>query len=358
MSLFSKKIVQPEIGREYPDQNENEIVSEMVALTKIQMERLYKNTQTLRQVHAKMHGCVKASFTIENDLPDELRVGIFKECKTYPAWIRYSNGTSKINPDKKNDTRGMAIKLMNLPGERLLDSMQFGSTIDLVLASSPFFFAKNLTDFMGLLKASIAKYDKLMVLLYFVTHWKIAYRTLAQILIKCNNPLEIPYFSGTPYQFGDETRAVKYHVRPAASNSLVNIDLEDDNYLRKNMSATLSKNDLYFDFFIQFQTDAVKMPIEDATVTWTSPFIKVATIHIPAQVFDTEMQDEFAEKLTYNIWRTLPEHRPLGSFNRGRRFIYRELYKFRADRNLMHLDEPNADADFLEPENLKGNGHC
>jgi catalase len=317
------------------------------------MERMYAGARTLRQVHAKMHGCVKAEFIVEKDLPTGLRVGIFKEAKSFPAWVRFSNGVTQIQHDKKPDTRGCAIKLMGVPGEKLLDNEKNWLTQDLVLANSPFFFAKDLAGFTGLLKATVSKMYKLMVPLFLITHWRIAYRTVFKILIKCRHPFEISYFSGSPYQFGDETRAVKYHLRPSPANRLEYTDEKDFDYLRKSMAATLDKHAACFDFCIQFQTDAVAMPIEDATITWTSPFIKVATLRIPAQKFDTPERDLFGDDLTYNIWHSLPEHRPLGSFNRGRKFIYEELYKFRIERNGAELSEPVAGPDFLNPENLQ-----
>src|SRR5450432_1445687 len=314
MTSPDKTPSQPVIGREYPAPNETSIVDKIIGLTRAQLERLYTTSRTLRQVHAKMHGCVKAEFIVEKDLSPELRVGIFKEAKCFPAWVRFSNGKTQIQHDKKIDTRGIAIKLMNVPGEKLLENMTDAQTQDLVMASSPFFFAKDLAAFTGLLKATVSKNQKLNVLLYFATNWRIAYRTLFKILIKCKHPFEIPYFSATPYRFGDETRAVKYHLKAAPGNQYSYTNPKDFNYLRNNMAATLDKNDIYFDFFIQFQTDATTMPIENATVEWTSPFIKIATLKIPSQKFNTPARDIFGDNLTYNIWHSLPEHRPLGGF--------------------------------------------
>lgn len=74
-----------------------------------------------RDAHPKMHGLVKAEFTVEPNLTPELKVGLFKEPKTYQAWIRFSNQSGDISPDKGRDIRGMAIKLMGVPGEKILE---------------------------------------------------------------------------------------------------------------------------------------------------------------------------------------------------------------------------------------------
>ena len=45
-------------------------------------------------------------------------------------------------------------------------------------------------------------------------------------------------------------------------------------------------------------------------------------------VFNTPEQMEFGDNLSFNIWHSLPEHRPLGSFNRARKRAYEALSKF------------------------------
>jgi catalase len=334
------------LGQETRHKDEDAIVSKMVQQLKDQLEDLYSDKTTLRQVHSKMHGCVKAEFIVEKNLPAEYRVGIFKEARTFPSWIRFSNGNTKIQADKKKDTRGMAVKLMDVRGEKLLDSEKDAPTQDFVFAGSPIFFAKDLSDFHGLMTASISK-NKLAIPVYFLSHLKIAIRTVTKLLLPCKHSLAIPYYSVTPYMFGDRSKTVKYVVKPSDKNVLEYTDETDFDYLRKNMSATLAKRDVYYDFFIQFQTDPVTMPIEDNTIEWTSPLIKVATIKIPKQVFDTPELKKFGENLTYNVWHSLPEHKPLGGFNRGRRKIYEELYKFRLDKNQVIQKEPEPTPDFL-----------
>jgi len=50
-------------------------------------------------------------------------------------------------------------------------------------------------------------------------------------------------------------------------------------------------------FLIQPRTSS-SMDVEDSRIEWNeaqAPFYRVATIHIPAQVFDTPAQSEFCE---------------------------------------------------------------
>ncbi|MCI0508371.1 MAG: hypothetical protein L0Z73_20045, partial [Gammaproteobacteria bacterium] len=87
------------------------------------------------------------------------------------------------------------------------------------------------------------------------------------------------------------------------------------------------------------------MPIEDASVVWPeklSPFVNVAVVKIPAQRFDSEAQLAFARNLTFNPWHALPEHRPLGNQNRGRKHIYLETSKMRQALNKEKKIEPTG----------------
>ncbi len=110
-----------QIGHEYVAANEDSLAAQMINEFEAQVDRLYEDKKMLRQIHTKMHGCVKAVFTIEPGLPEELRVGLFKSERTYNAWIRFSSSSTTPQADKKKDIRGMAIKLMGVPGEKILE---------------------------------------------------------------------------------------------------------------------------------------------------------------------------------------------------------------------------------------------
>ena len=98
-----------------------------------------------------------------------------------------------------------------------------------------------------------------------------------------------------------------------------------------------------FDFCVQFQTDAVKMPIEDPTIRWRSPLQKVATITIPPQQFESPEQSQFCEHLSFTPWHALPEHRPLGGINRTRRSVYQTLSRIRHELNQVPRQEPTVE---------------
>jgi catalase len=353
-------------GREYPGKGEEKIAMQMVKMMQDQMLRFYppdSGKKQLRQVHAKMYGCVKAEFIIEPNLTPEKKAGIFKDAKSYPAWIRFSAGDTHVKPDKKKDFRGFAIKLMNVPGKKLDPNEPDITVHDFVLMNRNIFFSKNIRQFVKILYFLTAPWTLRSLpkkIWIFISNLPTLLNG-AKGKIHIKNPAERSYFSTTPYRFGDETIAVKYEVRPSPDNKdkLQNPDLSSDDYLRVNLAATLKKHELKYDFGIQFQKDPVKMPIENPSIPWSekdSPFIKLATIRIPIQEFDTPERAEFGDNLSFNTWHCLPEHQPLGSFNRVRKIIYEEMYRFRHEHNHIKDIQPTATPDFFNDTNLSYHG--
>lgn len=341
-------------GREYPEKNEDIIAAKIIKLLEDQMLRMYGKKKQLRQIHPKMNGFVKAEFIIEKDLQEDLKVGLFKQAKSFPAWIRFSNGDTKPLPDWKKDIRGFAIKIMDVEGNKIVQSKKDGGNNDFIFMNTKNFVSKSVHHFYKILKVVTTPlkpgnfFSKLFSLISCVD---ILVRA-GKAKIKCAHPFEVSYFSTVPYRFGDDTKAVKYAVIPAEKNMLEYTDKINKDFLRANMAATLSKHEIVYNFFIQFQTDADKMPIEDPTVVWDSPLIKIATIRIPSQVFDTPERNELGESLSFNSWHCLPEHKPLGNFNRVRRTIYDALYEFRKKHNNVTEKVPHAGPDFFNDTNI------
>jgi hypothetical protein len=113
--------------------------------------------------------------------------------------------------------------------------------------------------------------------------------------------------------------------------------------------ATLAREDVELDIRLQLQTDPHLMPIENNAVLWPerlSPRISAATLRIPRQTFHSQAQMEFAKRLSYNPWHSIPEHRPLGNQSRARRRMYYELSQLRHTMNAVPHYEPTGDEVF------------
>jgi hypothetical protein len=96
---------------------------------------------------------------------------------------------------------------------------------------------------------------------------------------------------------------------------------------------------------VQFQTDPVKMPVEDPSIEWdeaVSPFVTVATLKIPKQTFDSEPQMAYCEALSFTPWHSLPEHQPIGGINRIRKVVYERASTLRHTANGVPRREPTG----------------
>ncbi|TCS38692.1 catalase [Paucimonas lemoignei] len=309
---------------------------------RLQAKIIRENTDGVmrRDAHPKMHGVVKAEFIIEPDLPSELRVGLFAEARTYQAWIRFSNQSPGRGPDIGRDIRGMAIKLMGVPGEKLLDKQKHEQTQDFILISTNVFVTRDVAEFDDMIKAMTGSFWAKIG--FFGLRWRVLLN-LAKSLRKFANSLQIRYFSTTPYLFGDT--AAKYSAVPRISVPDRIPSKPADDYLRQAMVEQLRREDVVFDFAVQLRTDADSMPIEDPGKAWSesaSPWRKVATIRIPSQEFDSESQRLFGENLSFTPWHCLPAHRPLGGINRARRVVYELISAFRHKWNDVPRREPTS----------------
>ena len=303
-----------------------------------------------RDAHAKAHGCVKATFAVP-ELPEHLRVGVFKEPRTYLAWIRYSNGNGTPQPDSVGDGRGMAVKLMGVPGKKVLAGEADAATHDFMMINHPVFFIDNAANYVTFTKDSQGG----DVLAYFLGlrsplswHLKAGKIVGEMVATKAVNPLELQYFSMSAYLFGD--RAIKFSARPCAASPGLSSATASPDFLADNMEKTLKDGPGCFEFMVQLQGDPKDMPVEDPTELWSekaSPFVKVAHIEIPSQAFRSEEQRKLCEDLSFTPWHALPEHRPLGGINRLRKVVYETISSLRHDLNGVPRQEPAAGPDFL-----------
>jgi len=333
-------MTQKRLAQETPPPGEEAVIADLAERLK---QKIIQDNPTgimRRDAHPKMHGLVRAEFTVEPGLPPELAIGVFREPRTFKAWIRFSNQFDTINPDSTRDIRGMAIKLMGVPGDKLLEAEKHERTHDFIVISTNVFVTKDVAEFDAMIKALMG--GTLAKLCFFATHWRVV-GNLFKSMKRFANPLQIRYFSTTPYLLGE--RAVKYSAIPHVARPDEIPNDPDPDYLRLAMIRQLGNEDAVFDFAIQFQTDPDTMPIEDPGIAWSeaeSPFRKVATIRIPRQEFDSEKQRTFGENLSYSPWHALPEHRPLGGINRARKVIYAFISTFRHHYNHAPRAEPSS----------------
>jgi len=339
-----------QLAEETIEADEEESLNKIIDLMADQMRGHFKPGAYERGGNTKTHGIVRATVTIRDDLPEHCRQGIFATPRTYPAYVRYSGPGPDVPADIRDVGFGsMAVKLMDVPGKKLMDEEKF--TQDFIAVCTPTFVTPNVRE-----NAKLQCWSLVDMPLYYFLNPKDTHLLDFFMQGLWNetqyNPLGQRYWSCTPYLLG-EGLAMMYSFQPKTQVDTKVPGLPfgrvSFNYLRENMIKTLDKTDVEFDLLIQVQTDSFLMPIENASVRWPeklSPFIPAATVHIPRQKFDSEAQFAFARRLKWNPWHCLPEHRPLGNQNRARLRMYYELSNFRLEMNETTPLEPTGDEVF------------
>lgn len=296
-----------------------------------------------RDAHPKAHGCVTASFTVDANLPQDLRVGTFEPGKRYDAWIRFSNG-SKAD-DRDSDARGMAIKLLGATGQRLLTSEDPGArTHDFVLSNHHTFFLADLAEYVKFMDTVTEKGNPLSFFFSwnpFDMHLRAAWLARSFTTQPISNPLTSRYWSVTPYALGRQ--AVKYSALPCDGADTSGDHADTADYLASAMKQTLTRESACFRFAVQRRTQPADMPIEDSTQTWeedAAPFTEIATIRIPKQAFDSADQQAYCENLSFTPWHATRDHRPLGRTNRARKVVYETTQDVRHRLNGVQRVEP------------------
>ncbi|MFZ1546394.1 MAG: hypothetical protein WAT12_04765 [Candidatus Nitrotoga sp.] len=363
-------------------QNSNLEAEQIAETTKLTVDLLDKRypspKQILRGVHPKSNGCVKATFTINLDIPPELQVGLFAESgKQFDAFIRFSNAAALVGPDtteteidpatkkevevEKHGSRGMAIKVLEVGGTVLIDDNGAHNQDFLMINQQVFAFA-NTEDYLRLDRILLQDNDiaDRFFLPLFITDPGVTDEQKKRIAKSLNivkediqktdvgNPLAIQYFSAAPFLFGPD-RVMKFSAKPCAEVPPKQSPLRPrpENYLFDALTKTLSSNEpLHFDFMLQVRRESDDFGtdnelIENASSKWDDKFVSVAKIYIPAPQpeVDSDENKAHCEKLAFTPWHSLVEHQPIGSINRLRKDVYAASAKHRG-ASMPETDQP------------------
>ncbi len=299
--------------------------------------------QLSRDAHPKTLGVLKATFKINKDILDKARVGLFSEANEYKAVVRFSNGSHKIQSDKKADVRGIAFKVFGVPESMSTeDSLEKGNH-DLLLMSSPILPFGTLKSFRDVIHSTVDG-SFLGVAKWMLFNLK-TLRKVLQVRGRHNDLSQTEYWSAAPFRLGDSV--VKYKLTPAVrSNHKFNAS-RNDNFLRENLKSCVENKDIVFDFCVQFFDNENETPVNDVSVEWNEdkfPFVKIGQLIIPKQELIDDNQ--LSKVLRFNIINSVKAHQAVGELNNARKVVYKALSDFRnqasseySENYLKDLDE-------------------
>ena len=311
-----------------------------------------------RAVHAKGQALLKGKLQIADNLPEELAHGLFAAPGAYEAVVRFSSPPAEQLPDTVSTPRAIALKILGVPGERVAESEEQHSQ-DFLMVNGPAFTSPGPKGFLRstrLLAATTERMPRTKAVI------SAALRGGERLLEAAGggsgkikgmggepqtHPMGETFFSQVPFRFGPYV--AKFCLRPVSATlqSLSGAPVENSEDSQRDAiqdALASGRTELVWELCAQLCRDEQTMPIEDASVEWPqeqSPFIAVATLHVPPQVsWDDAESPGIEDRLAFSPWHALQAHRPLGALNRARRVVMAASRAHRSQHNGCPLHEP------------------
>jgi hypothetical protein len=285
-----------------------------------------------RALHRKAQLALAGELEILPDLPSHARHGLFAEPGRRPVWVRLSNGGADRQSDRQPDIRGFSIKVRDVAGPGALGGDT--DSQDFLLINHAAFSFPNSDEFVGLALAAIKGPGAL--LRYLVGRYGLVgglrhAGKLAQTIKKPFSGFATePFHSAAPIACGPY--AVKVRLLPASGDKVRRNPPDWSGDVRER----LARGALSFDLQLLFFVNDDDTPIEDASKEWTdtlAPAVTVARLTLPPQDPDSEQGRALAEAVeeaSFDPWRALDAHRPLGDVMRARKVVYFQSQQGRA----------------------------
>ncbi len=296
-------------------------------LRDIQREKAKATGVTNRALHAKGHVGLKAELSTKGGLPDWAKVGIFAEPGTFKAWVRFSNGGTVHATDRRDDVRGIAVKVTGVGGKKLIPGMEDAPTQDFLAILSPAIPFATPAAFVGVVRA--VNGPKFLILpRILMALGGDTFKVLGQLKkgreVKVESLAEQTFYSALPIRWG--STAVKFSFAPVNPAKVGPIANEDSRYA-DDLKARVKNGPLTFVLRVQPFTTEAETPIEDPTKVWTSPWVDVAELKILQQDAASDAGKALAtkvESLSFDPWHAPVEFRPVGAMMRARSHAYRD----------------------------------
>lgn len=281
-----------------------------------------------RGLHAKHHVGARATLTVKDGLPEAARQGMFATPGRFDAYVRFSNGSGRRQPDKVPDVRGIAIKVVGVPGKKVIAPLADAVTQDFLLIQSATLAFRTPEEFVAFIEAASGGQALLLPRLIGALGLFRPFGLLKELLAGLSAAPSAAYqryHSAAPIAFGPY--AAKLDLVPEQTGAAATPTRAD--HYAEDLTARLAAGPLRYTLRAQFFVDEEHTPLESPGVKWSedeSPFVPVAELVIDKQdLSSAEGQARSAriESLSFDPWHALREHKPLGAVMRARNHAYR-----------------------------------
>ena len=349
----------PEVEQKQENEEEDiEYIVEHMAQTNSKV--FDKHRHAVRDAHAKSHGFLKGILTIPENLPDHLAQGIFAHPGYYDVIVRLSAAPGDLRSDKTPAPHGFALKILNVPGERLLpEDPSDGKNQDFLMVNIPVLAFGTVRKYMQMLpfiteaeRAPELVMRGLRGVMCGVDHLVNraglpASATLKGLARSQHHVLGETYHTMAALRYGNYI--AKLSVAPESESvkqlTGLQMQIQDDSSIRDLVQDFFRRNAADYVIRAQLCTHLGRMPVEDAAVLWDeeeSPQQVIGTLHFPQQnTFSPARRVYSDDVLSFNPWHGVKEHQPLGSIMRVRMQAYERSSCFRHCMNTQPRTEPN-----------------
>ncbi len=328
------------------------------AMLSIQRKTHADEGRAFRAVHAKAHGYLRARFEVLPGLPASLAQGLFASPAGYDAVMRFSTTPGDILDDNVSTPRGVALKVLGVPGARLPGS-EGDATQNYILGNSPSFQIATAKGFLKQLKLLAATTGRAEPAKEVVSVLSRNANAAMELVGKKSATLTTlagqattqllgdSFYSQAPLLHGDYFGKVA--VVPISSEltalSGQSLDLSGHpDAIRESIEAYFRTRPAVWELRVQLATNLDTMPVEDAATDWPeteSPYQPVARLTaMPQESWSDELRELVEDRLAFSPWVGLAAHRPLGSIMRARRPAYAAAREYRAAVNAVEITEP------------------
>jgi catalase len=291
-------------------------------IAQIQRERAKARGNVSRVAHVKQH--VGAVGELVVTAPENARFGVFAEAgASFPVYVRFSNGSGRHQGDAAPDARGFAIKLVGVPGKKLIEGMENEITQDFLFINTPTLPVRDPDEFMVLLRAAKDGPAKLLPRLVSGVGLGRALGMMWKVVTakKVTSFATHEFNTAAPVTLGDS--AAKLGLFPLDPGEFP--ATSGDDYLREDLVARLRAGALRWSLRAQPFVDEQTTPIEDTSVVWQGPWLELGTLTLPKQDPESSRGVEISElvnRLSFDPWHAVEAHRPVGAIMRARKAAY------------------------------------
>lgn len=279
-----------------------------------------------RGLHAKQHVGVTGELLVRDDLPAELVVGgVFEPKQRWPLYVRYSNGAPVHQPDSVRDVRGVAIKLVGVPGKKVIPGLADKKTQDFLFIPTPTFPFKSPDDFGKLVFAMAGSKALLLPRLVSALGPGGALKLIKGLSKSpvVSSMATQTFYMPAPVRFGKSAGRLALFPKQTGDGG----PPQTPSHYRDDLIARCKAGSISYTLKVQLFVDEQQTPIEDPRVDWSSPYHELGEVVVAQQDIESprgKQIDELVESLSFDPWHAVEELRPLGAVMRARGAAYRE----------------------------------